>query len=231
MIKDVISGKGGWLYHRASWSTRDGKNVDRGGSCRGTRETANDGICWTNWEAMPVNWKSKLTEILELAALWDAVLLLDEADVFLEARSLHELQRNAMVGVFLRLLEYHQRVMFLTTNRITTIDEAFKSRISVAIKYQDLEESARRKIWENFLVLAGVKIVDGVTCEDDGSYVTKEQVNKLASKRLNGREIKNITRTAQALSVSSKQPLRYDLIMQVLEIVEQFDVDFNSRGQ
>jgi SpoVK/Ycf46/Vps4 family AAA+-type ATPase len=96
------------------------------------------------------------SKLRELAPLWEAVLLLDEAYVFLEARSLHELERNATVGVFLRLLEYHQRVMFSTTNRITTIDEAFKSRISVAIKYQDLEESARRAIWENFLVLAGV---------------------------------------------------------------------------
>lgn len=33
------------------------------------------------------------------------VLLIDEADVFLERRSLHDMQRNAMVSVFLRVLE------------------------------------------------------------------------------------------------------------------------------
>jgi len=30
-----------------------------------------------------------------------------QADVFLEARAKHDIQRNALVSVFLRLLEYH----------------------------------------------------------------------------------------------------------------------------
>jgi len=92
-----------------------------------------------------------LGQILEMSSLGDAVLLLDEADMFLEARSLREIHRNAMVAVFLRLLEYHQQIMFLTTNRITTVDEAFKSRISAAIRYKDLEKEAHKPIWENFL--------------------------------------------------------------------------------
>ena len=33
------------------------------------------------------------------------------------------------VGVFLRLLEYHQGVLFLTTNRVKSFDSAFHSRI------------------------------------------------------------------------------------------------------
>ena len=40
------------------------------------------------------------------AARWGAIVLIDEADVFLEARSLHDLERNALVAVFLRQLEY-----------------------------------------------------------------------------------------------------------------------------
>jgi SpoVK/Ycf46/Vps4 family AAA+-type ATPase len=133
--------------------------------------------------------EEKLTDILEIAKLWEAVLLLDEADVFLEARSLHELHRNAMVGVFLRLLEYHQRVMFLTTNRVTTLDEAFKSRISIAIKYRDLDKNARKQIWKNFLGLAGVKIVNKLVNGYDESIatITDDEVNKLAAKKLNGR--------------------------------------------
>jgi len=39
-----------------------------------------------------------LRETLELAKTWDAVLLLDEADVVLEARSQHEIQRNGLVS-------------------------------------------------------------------------------------------------------------------------------------
>ncbi len=46
-----------------------------------------------------------LTSILKVAAVWGAVVLIDEADVFLEERTLAHLERNAMVAVFLRQLE------------------------------------------------------------------------------------------------------------------------------
>jgi hypothetical protein len=39
-----------------------------------------------------------LVEILDLATGWNAVLLIDEADVFLEQRSLHDLVRNGVVA-------------------------------------------------------------------------------------------------------------------------------------
>jgi len=77
--------------------------------------------------------EDKLRGILEVACVWDAVVLLDEADIFLEQRSDNNIQRNAMVGIFLRLLEYHSGVMFLTTNRVKRFDEAFHSRISIAL--------------------------------------------------------------------------------------------------
>lgn len=48
---------------------------------------------------------------------WGAVLLLDEADVYLERRSINDLMRNSLVSIFLRLLEYFQGILFLTTNR------------------------------------------------------------------------------------------------------------------
>jgi SpoVK/Ycf46/Vps4 family AAA+-type ATPase len=137
-----------------------------------------------------VTLEKRLGDILQISKLWNAVILIDEADVFLEARCLHELARNAMVSVFLRLLEYHQSLIFLTTNRIETLDEAFKSRISVAIKYPNLNKSARRQIWGAFLTLAGVKIVD--TELEDGpesatAIWTWREVDKLSSRKLNGR--------------------------------------------
>ena len=46
-----------------------------------------------------------LTRIFNISANWGAVVLIDEADVFLEERSFHDLERNAMVAVFLRQLE------------------------------------------------------------------------------------------------------------------------------
>ena len=56
----------------------------------------------THAEALDNN----LTTILKVSAIWGAVVLIDEADVFLEERTLAHLERNAMVAVFLRQLEY-----------------------------------------------------------------------------------------------------------------------------
>lgn len=54
-----------------------------------------------------------LTQIFRIASSWGAIVLIDEADVFMEQRSVHDLQRNAIVSVFLRHLEYVARVFLL----------------------------------------------------------------------------------------------------------------------
>ena len=42
---------------------------------------------------------SALERIFDVATEWKAIVLIDEVDVFLEQRSLHDLERNAMVAV------------------------------------------------------------------------------------------------------------------------------------
>ena len=65
----------------------------------------------------PSGIEDALNTVMDMVAKWNAVLLLDEADVFLEARSTHELERNKLVSIFLRALEYYEGILFLTTNR------------------------------------------------------------------------------------------------------------------
>ena len=67
-----------------------------------------------------------LESVLYLGKRWGCVVLLDEADVFLEQRTLTDLERNALVSVFLRVLEYYEGISILTSNRVGTFDEAFK---------------------------------------------------------------------------------------------------------
>lgn len=71
---------------------------------------------------------TNLRQIMNLCAHWQAVLLLDEADVFLAKRNIYDLERNAIVSVFLRELEYYPGIMILTTNQPEIIDAAFQSR-------------------------------------------------------------------------------------------------------
>lgn len=62
--------------------------------------------------------EQELQRILDICHTWGAILLLDEADVFLEKRNLQDVHRNALVSIFLRQLEYFQGILFLTTNRV-----------------------------------------------------------------------------------------------------------------
>ncbi|KAI5367120.1 Putative AAA+ ATPase domain, ATPase, AAA-type, core [Septoria linicola] len=99
----------------------------------------------------PKDVETELQNILDMCARWGAVALLDEADVFLEARNNHELERNKLVSIFLRVLEYYEGIMFLTSNRTSSFDRAFESRIHISLQYKDLEAKARKAIWQTFL--------------------------------------------------------------------------------
>jgi hypothetical protein len=143
--------------------------------------------------------EKKLRNILDVAVIWDAVLLLDEADIFLEERDEHNIERNAMVGVFLRLLEYHNGVLFLTTNRVRKIDPAFYSRISVALPYRP--EGKAHKVWANLLNAAGLN---------------SEWADQLHQYNVNGRQIKNAIRMAMTLAKSKERKvLVSDLVRSV----------------
>ncbi|KAI6767674.1 hypothetical protein HG530_005683 [Fusarium avenaceum] len=77
----------------------------------------------------PEKVEAALVEHTERAQRWGCILLLDEADVFLSRRDWRNTEHNALVSVFLRQLEYYSGILFLTTNRVGVIDEAFKSRV------------------------------------------------------------------------------------------------------
>jgi hypothetical protein len=95
--------------------------------------------------------------------------------------------------VYLRALDYFKGLLFLTTNRTGTFDDAFISRIHVKIQYEALDRSTRRQIWENGwdkLALYGEK--EGRKIH--WSYEAKEYVRKnedLENLEWNGREIRN----------------------------------------
>lgn len=148
-----------------------------------------------------------LQKILEMVAKWDAILLLDECDVFLEERTAHDLERNKLVSIFLRTLEYYEGILFLTTNRVANMDAAFQSRIHVSMAYPDLTEKSRRQIWVNFLALS-----------KQGSEISEEDLDYLAGINLNGRQIKNVLKTSFLLSMRKKKPLKREFIEIVLAI-------------
>ncbi|MFG1359917.1 ATP-binding protein [Xanthobacter pseudotagetidis] len=100
-----------------------------------------------------------LKDALTRAQRWGAVMLIDEADVYIKRRQ-DNLTMNAVVGVFLRVLEYFNGLLFLTTNRVDDIDEAIVSRCIALIKYHPPGPDDRRKIWRVMAEQFGLALAD-----------------------------------------------------------------------
>jgi len=164
-----------------------------------------------------------LSKVFELATAWKAIVLIDEADVFLEQRSLHDLQRNAMVAVFLRHVEYYRGILFLTTNRVKTFDEAFLSRIHVALHFTELSTESKVQVWKAFLRKVSALAEDGI----EGG-ITEEQITELSTRDINGRQIKNAVRTAQSLAIAKGQKLACGHVLQTLDAMEEFTREFEK---
>lgn len=155
--------------------------------------------------------ESSLSNVFRLAHLWDCVLLLDEADVFLSQRSKLDMKRNALVSVFLRVLEYYNGLLFLTTNRVGTIDEAFKSRIHMSLYYPPLDKVQTRDIFR--LNIAKLREIEGQRHEMTGEpplVINDAQIIDFAGKHFeenarstgcwNGRQIRNAFQIASSLA-------------------------------
>ncbi|KAK4150766.1 hypothetical protein C8A00DRAFT_45912 [Chaetomidium leptoderma] len=166
--------------------------------------------------------ESELQKILDICHAWGAILLLDEADVFLEKRNMHDIHRNALVSIFLRQLEYFQGILFLTTNRVETFDDAFQSRIHIALRYDNLDHRAKKTIFKIFIERVRVLEKIGLMPFSEEDYTT------LARHELNGRQIKNTVRTAQALAVNKGEPLSMSHIRQVLDVQTNFERDLKG---
>ncbi|KAL6791559.1 P-loop containing nucleoside triphosphate hydrolase protein [Trichoderma sp. SZMC 28012] len=152
-----------------------------------------------------------------LANRWGCILLLDEADVFLAARSPQDFKRNGLVAVFLRVLEYYAGVLFLTTNRIGDFDEAFASRVHISLHYPQLDLESTVKVFELNLDLISRRFKeknrDIVIERDKIVNFAEESWQKQKKMRWNGRQIRNACQTALALAEFDAQGGNHETII------------------
>ncbi|MCY0096581.1 ATP-binding protein [Hoeflea ulvae] len=96
-----------------------------------------------------------LNRIFDSLSGLGAALLIDEADALLGKRVMVKEGRdqyaNATVGHLLARFERHDGAVFLTTNLMENIDDAYFRRFDFVIGFPRPSESARRKIWNNHL--------------------------------------------------------------------------------
>ncbi|KAH7000859.1 P-loop containing nucleoside triphosphate hydrolase protein [Ilyonectria destructans] len=169
----------------------------------------------------PVKVERILTSIFKIASRWKAILLLDEADVFLAQRS-NDPHLNALVSVFLRELEQYDGILFLTTNRVQSFDEAMISRIHLALQYHPLGRDAREAVWKYFLGQANTK----QGCPD----CPQDAVDELAEKELNGREIRNAVFVARSMAQYEETVVCATHLNESISAREQFQRDFQGAG-
>lgn len=154
-----------------------------------------------------VDLEESLETILDIAERWGAILLIDEADIFLESRNSSDIERNSMVAIFLKLLEYYSGILFLTTNRVKNFDPAFHSRITLALNFEAMDQEARSKVWQNLLLSAKITGID---------------VSRLAHFNVNGRQIKNALISANNIAVHRKEPLSTEHVVEMLRNSTEF---------
>lgn len=162
--------------------------------------------------------EQSLRKAFEIAAGWNAVLLLDEADVFLQQRSNHDFVQNQLVSIFLRTLEYYTGILFITTNRRSFIDKAFMSRIDLSLDYPSLDNASQKAIWKSLIALS----------PPGASEFTNDDWASFTKRPMNGREIKNAVKLAHLLANKNERALAPEHVKQVLEALH---LDLWKEGQ
>lgn len=157
--------------------------------------------------------EKNLKTVLERANRWGAILLIDEADVYIHTRG-DDLTQNAVVGVFLRVLEYYSGLLFMTSNRGTIIDDAILSRATAHIRYGKPTPDELKQIWR-------------ILSDQFDAGITDEVIGKLVERFPNivGRDVKNLTKLAKLLAIRQKKKIDVGLVEYVSEFQDLSEND------
>ncbi|PYI36976.1 hypothetical protein BP00DRAFT_491558 [Aspergillus indologenus CBS 114.80] len=141
--------------------------------------------------------ESRLKHIFTQAQKWKY----QQADVFLSQRE-NNVKHNSLVSVFLRVLEYYQGILFLTTNRVGKIDEAFRSRVHISLYYPPLDKRSTQKIFVENLSLVekrGENVIR-VNRDEIRNFAREHYRSNDPQRRWNGRQIRNAFHIAIAIA-------------------------------
>lgn len=178
VLEDIVQGKTGGIIVAASGPPGTGKTLTAECYAEGTRRPLYTVQC-SQLGTDEKRVENALKLVLDRATRWKAILLIDEADVYVRARG-EDIHQNAIVGVFLRTLERYRGILFLTTNRATTIDDAILSRLTAHVRYELPDAAARKRIWEVLAANYGVEFAPGALAK-----VAEEHA-------VSGRTVKNL---------------------------------------
>lgn len=149
----------------------------------------------------------------------EPILLLNEADQFLSARSSGansgaDQMHNQMQNIFLEQIEKFRGMLIATTNLLENIDKAFSRRFNYKIEFKKPNEKQRLELWKKML-------------PSGAPYEENFDVNELASYGLTGGQINLIIKnTAYKVAVRENPLFSTEDFEQ--EIKKEKDANFDS---
>lgn len=90
----------------------------------------------------------------------------------------------------MRALEFYEGILFLTTNRVGSFDDAFISRVHIKLYYPDFGETERQKVWDTFVKKLAKERGDYMRVTIGAQEYIREG-KQLREISWNGREIRN----------------------------------------
>ena len=149
----------------------------------------------------------------------EPILLLNEADQFLGARSSGTItgadqMHSQMQNIFLEQIENFKGMLIATTNLLENIDKAFSRRFNYKIEFKKPDYEQRVELWKKML-------------PKDAPYEDDFSVEKLAEYGLTGGQINLIIKNT-AYKVAVKEEALFTLKDFVDEIKRERDANFDS---
>ncbi|KAK0639604.1 hypothetical protein B0T16DRAFT_383304 [Cercophora newfieldiana] len=208
MTQDIIKGKGTGLFILLYGAPGVGKTATAEAIAQTNKKPLFKITCG-DLGLTPEQVETKLRGIFRLASLWDCILLMDEVDTFFSQRSKGDgaMTKNALVSVFLRILDYYTGILFMTTNLPGALDEAFKSRIHYKIHFPLLSRQQTLEIWQiNLHRLRRMELDLQQKTSRQPMEIHDEEILRFAETQFNsnshwnGRQIRNAFQVARSLA-------------------------------
>ena len=149
----------------------------------------------------------------------EPILLLNEADQFLSARSSGpgggaEQMHNQMQNIFLEQIEQFEGILIATTNLLENIDVAFSRRFNYKIEFKRPDKGQRLKLWKMML-------------PENAPYEEGFDVNDLCKHDLSGGQINLVIKNYSYAVATMEEPL-FTLKGFVQEIEKEKKGNFDS---